>query len=176
VDALLEAARQEESGVLVTLRPVDLTMLIEGAVENVASAATDSDIRLVHDVAPDLPRPFADAEKLERVVLNLLDNALSYTPSGGRIAVVAVARDGFVEVSVSDTGPGVPADYRETIFERFVRVPSVKGRRKGFGLGLYFCRQVVQAHGGDIWVEPGPGDVGSRFVFTLPLGAQADRV
>jgi signal transduction histidine kinase len=176
VDALLEAARQEESGIVVTARPVDLAVLIEGAVENVAAVAADADIRLACKVAPDLPRPLADAEKVERVVLNLLDNALSYTPSGGEVVVAAEARDALIEVSVNDTGPGVPAEYRESIFERFVRVPDTKGRRKGFGLGLYFCRQVVEAHGGDIWVEPGSGDVGSRFVFTLPLEARTDGV
>jgi signal transduction histidine kinase len=88
--------------------------------------------------------------------------------------VAAAERGGQVEVSVTDNGPGVPPQHREHVFERFGRVPGLEGRRQGFGLGLYFCRQVVQGHGGRIWVEPGPGDVGSRFVLTLPLEVRSD--
>jgi NtrC-family two-component system sensor histidine kinase KinB len=74
-----------------------------------------------------------------------------------------------IEISVTDTGPGIPEEYREHIFERFSRVPGTQGRSKGFGLGLWFCRQVVEAHGGRIWAEPGHGNKGARFVFTLPV-------
>jgi signal transduction histidine kinase len=172
VDALLEAARQEEPGALLTIAPTDLAELIESAVQSVLTVAADAEITLASDLPPDLPQLSADADKLERVVLNLLENAISYTPAGGRVRVATALRDGVVEVSVADTGPGVPAEYRESIFERFVRVPGVEGRRKGFGLGLYSCRQVIQAHGGRIWVEPGADGVGSRFIFTLPLARQ----
>jgi len=99
-------------------------------------------------------------------MVNLLDNALSYTPAGGSVVIAAVRGENEVEVSVTDTGVGVPPEHREHIFERFARVPGDQGRRRGFGLGLYLCRQVVQAHGGRIWVEP--GNVGSSLVFTLP--------
>jgi two-component system sensor histidine kinase KdpD len=112
---------------------------------------------------------------LERVVLNLLENALSYTPTGGHVLIAAEAREREIEVSVTDTGPGVPAEYQETIFERFARVPGTRGRRKGFGLGLYSCRQIMQAHGGRIRVEPGPNHVGSRFIFALALDRALER-
>jgi signal transduction histidine kinase len=166
---LLETAHQEEAGLTLVRQPVDLAELIGSAVSNLQTLATSSEIELAWRVAPGLPRPLGDAEKLERVVLNLLENALSYTPSGGQVTIAAGARRQEIEVSVTDTGPGVPPEYRKTIFERFARVPGVRGRRKGFGLGLYFCRQIVQAHGGQIRVEPGPHQAGSRFVFTLPL-------
>jgi signal transduction histidine kinase len=102
------------------------------------------------------------------VLGNLVDNAISYTPAGGRVVVSATAKGTGAEVSVTDTGSGIPVEYREHIFDRFSQVPGAQGRRRGFGLGLYFCRQVVQAHGGQIWMESGPHDIGSRFFFTLP--------
>ncbi len=168
VDELLRAARQETPAVSPLRQPVDLAQLLQTAVEGVRVTAEQCDIGLELEVLSDLPRPLGDAVQLERVVGNLLDNALSYTPSGGRIWVAAAEHDGGIAVSVTDTGPGVPAEHREHIFERFTRVPGVQGRKRGYGLGLYSCRQVVQAHGGRIWVESGPGEVGSRFVFVLP--------
>jgi signal transduction histidine kinase len=175
LDALLETARQEEPGLALAYQPVDLAELIESAVSSVQAIAASDEIDLEWQVPPGLPQPLGDADKLERVVLNLLENALSYTPAGGHVLIAAKARDREIEVSVTDTGPGVPAQYRETIFERFARVPGTIGRRKGFGLGLYFCRQIMQAHSGRIRVEPGPNHVGSRFVFTLALEREQDR-
>jgi signal transduction histidine kinase len=174
VEALLQAARQEGLGVSLVKQPVDLVQLLQTAADSLQATAVPPDVELVLDLPPDLPQPQGDKDQLERVVGNLLDNALSYTPDGGRVTLSAAAREGAVEVDVTDTGPGVPQAYREQIFERFARVPGSKGRRRGFGLGLYFCRQVVQAHGGHVWVEPGPDGTGSRFVFTLPLQTKND--
>ncbi len=169
VEALLGAARQDVAGVVLTRRPVDLVSLIDEAVRNVTPMAQEAEIRLNWMAVSDLPHLVGDAAKLDRVLFNLLENAVSYTPAGGRVMVAVGAEEDHVKVTVADSGPGVPPDYRESIFERFVRVPDVVGRHKGFGLGLYFCRQVVEAHGGRIWVEPGPGGAGSRFAFTLPI-------
>ena len=174
VEQLLSAARQEVSAGSLVYQPVDLTRLLQVAVEGASVSAVESDLNLELKVPPDLHRLRGDVAQLERVVANLLENAISYTPSGGRIRVAAAEREGEVEVNVTDTGPGVPPEHREHIFERFARVPGVKGRRPGFGLGLCFCRHVVQAHGGRIWVEPGPGGIGSRFVFTLPIEKVTD--
>jgi signal transduction histidine kinase len=173
IEGLMDAVRREDAALSLIREPVDVPQLVEDAVQSALAVAEQSDISLTTDLPPELPQPLADAEKLDRVLTNLLDNAISYTPSEGKVRVAARVVDSTVEVSVTDTGPGVPPDYRESIFERFVRVPGVVGRRKGFGLGLYFCYQVVAAHGGRIWVEPGPGGVGSRFAFTLPLGGDA---
>jgi signal transduction histidine kinase len=171
VEALLQAARQEVLGVALDRQFLDLSSLLQVAVDSLRATVTPSDVQLVLDLPPDLPCPLGDKNLLERVVGNILDNAIAYTPDGGRVTLSATVRGGEIEISVTDTGPGVPREYREQIFERFTRVPGLKGRRRGFGLGLYFCRQVLQAHGGRIWVEPGPGNKGSRFAFTLPLEA-----
>jgi signal transduction histidine kinase len=143
--------------------------LVQSMVESVRVTAPQCEVHLDCALPANLPQTQGDPIQLERVLGNLLDNAISYTPCEGRIEVAAVGRDGMVEVSVTDTGPGVPPEHREDIFERFTRVPGVEGRKKGYGLGLYSCRQIVEAHGGRIWVEPGPQGVGSRFVFTLPV-------
>jgi signal transduction histidine kinase len=172
---LLETARQEELGLSLTVQRVNLAELIESVMLSVQPTAANCQISLAWQIPPDLPELLGDGDKVERVVTNLLENALSYTPDGGSITVEVEAKTGEIDVSVTDTGPGIPAEYRETIFERFAQVPGIAGRRKGFGLGLYFCRQVVQAHGGRIWMEPGPDQIGSRFVFTLPLEVQKDR-
>jgi signal transduction histidine kinase len=171
LDELLAAARQEDPNLSLARQPVDMAGLVQSALDSVRAVASQAGISLSHNLPPDLPQPLGDTAQLERAMINLLDNAFSYTPDGGSVVVAAVAGAAEVQVSVTDTGPGIPAELREQIFERFTRIPGVQGRRRGFGLGLHFCRQVVRAHGGRIWVEPGPGDVGSRFIFTLPLGS-----
>jgi signal transduction histidine kinase len=107
-------------------------------------------------------------------LINLLDNALKFTPEGGEIAVGAHKQPGgkWVACSVADTGPGVPPEFREEIFKRFGQVPGRRGRRRGTGLGLTFCQLAVVAHGGRIWVEARPDAPGALFTFTLPA---ADR-
>ena len=168
VEALLDAARREGLGVRIDQEPLDLSDMLGAVVDGMRAVARSSGVELVLNVSPDLPQPPGDRSQLERVLGNLVDNAISYTPAEGVVVVAAAARDTGAEVSVTDTGSGIPLEYREHIFDRFSRVPGAQGRRRGFGLGLYFCRQVVQAHGGLIWMESGPQDVGSRFVFTLP--------
>jgi len=167
-ESLLKTARCEGPVVELDRQPLNIGGLVEVAVECSLAMARSSNLELQVQVPPDLPYPLGDPAQVQRVLDNLLENAIAYTPSGGRIVVAALPVSGEVQVSVTDTGPGVPAEHRNTIFERSVRLPGTRARRQGMGLGLYFCRQVVQAHGGRIWVEPGPENVGSRFVFTLP--------
>jgi signal transduction histidine kinase len=121
-----------------------------------------------NEVPDGLPQAHADYGKIQRVLINLVDNALKYTPSGEQVTVSA-ARYGTnaIMVKVFDSGPGVPEEFREKIFERFSQVPGQRGRTRGSGLGLTFCRLAVRAHGGRIWVEPRSGG-GSVFAFTLP--------
>jgi len=175
IHELLGAARREVPAAELVRRPVYLGALFQAVAESALVTAEEINIRLDVSVPPDLPQPLGDLLKLERMVTNLVDNALSYTPKGGRIVLAAEQRGPEIKVSVTDTGPGVPSEYRDVIFERFTRVPQAKSRRKGFGLGLHFCKQVAEAHGGRIWVEPGPNDQGSRFAFTLPLQTSAAR-
>ncbi|MGH2518768.1 MAG: sensor histidine kinase, partial [Chloroflexota bacterium] len=117
-----------------------------------------------------LPNVMADGPRLERVIGNLVENALKYTPSGTEIRISARPVDGLLEWSVTDRGPGVPAAYSQLVFDRFVRAPGTGPRTPGTGLGLPICRGIVEAHGGRLWLES-PADGGARFLFTIPLAA-----
>jgi signal transduction histidine kinase len=124
---------------------------------------------LILDVRVEEPIPTiqADREKVQRVFSNLLDNAFKFTPEGGRIEVSVCHRDSSVEVVVSDSGPGVPAEMRDRIFDRFAQVPGSSGRRRGTGLGLAFAKLAIEAHGGRIWVDDNQ-PTGSAFHVRLP--------
>ncbi len=103
---------------------------------------------------------------IRRVISNLLDNAVKYTPSGGNIRLTAESKEQAVLFSVADSGPGIPTEERHRIFDKYSRIERV-GAPKGLGLGLAFCRLAVKAHGGRIWVDS-PAEGGAVFRFTLP--------
>ena len=168
IDSLLQVARIESDELVLDLRPISLLPLINDTVNRLRLLAEQNDIALELDTPAELPTIQGDGMKLERVLDNLLDNALKYTPEGGLITVVVRPVDGQVEVRVTDTGPGIPLEYQERIFERFTRVPGSEGRREGLGWGLAFCRSVIEAHGGRIWLESKIGQ-GSTFAFTIPV-------
>jgi signal transduction histidine kinase len=108
-----------------------------------------------------------DRALLDRVLMNLIGNALKFTPSGGRVSVGASAADAEVEFFVRDTGPGIPSDKVDAVFEKFKQLDRDAAARAGYGLGLSICKRIVEAHGGRIWVESQEGK-GSRFVFRVP--------
>jgi two-component system sensor histidine kinase KdpD len=104
---------------------------------------------------------------IEQVLINLLDNAVKYTPPGTAIDIAAELGDGAVVVEVADRGPGIPRGEEERVFQKFARLAD-RAAPSGAGLGLTICRGIVTAHGGRIWVEPRPGG-GARFRFALPM-------
>jgi signal transduction histidine kinase len=110
----------------------------------------------------------ADERKVKQVLLNLLSNALKFTPEGGKIDVRAGMRDGVAEISVSDTGVGIAPEDQEAVFEEFRQVGTASKKVEGTGLGLAISRKFIELHGGRIWVTSQPGK-GSTFTFTLPL-------
>lgn len=169
VDSLLDISRLEAGQTKLNQQPHTLTALVHSAISVVSPLADEAGLRLKVEVPDDLPPVEVDEELIERVLINLLDNAVKFTPLGGRITVSAQPEDGaFVRCSVRDAGPGIPREYLDRIFERFVQIPGQSGRRRGTGLGLAFCRLAVEAHGGRIWVESEEGR-GSHFHFTLPI-------
>ena len=114
----------------------------------------------------------ADRVRVKQILLNLLSNAVKFTPAGGKISVDAVLRDGFAEISVTDTGIGIPPEEHQSVFDKFYQVgATTKGVREGTGLGLAITKRLVEEHGGKIWVESQPGK-GSRFSFTVPLAGR----
>jgi len=122
------------------------------------------------ELPPDLPLVPIDELLIEQVFINLLENAVKYTPPGTRIAISACRRDAEVLIQVADAGPGIPPGSEETVFRKFYRAPVPHGAAPagGAGLGLTISRGIVTAHGGRMWVEPHAG-AGAQFRFTVPL-------
>lgn len=121
------------------------------------------------DIPSDLPKVFADQRRMRQVLLNLLENALKYTGNGGHITLTMLHRTSQrVEVSVCDSGPGIPTEEQQRIFLDRVRLPQTSDRTTGFGIGLSVCRRIVEVHGGRIWVVSEPGE-GACFTFTVPI-------
>jgi PAS domain S-box-containing protein len=174
VSNLLEASRLESGAVGLVKTPLELPRLVRRLMRRMQ--ARDSGHRFEQRFAPDFPTVWAAEDRIEEVLRNLLDNAIKYAPQGTLILVTGVVRDGKAQVSVSDQGPGVPLREQERIFERFHRVDEGLTRRSpGAGLGLFICRAIVRAHGGETWVQSELGH-GSTFTFTLPLGEEKERV
>jgi two-component system phosphate regulon sensor histidine kinase PhoR len=170
-DDLLKLARMDAGKLEVEFSPVSLTELIEGCAETTLLKASRKEIVLDIETPLGLPPVRGDARLLREVLQNLLDNAIQYTPSGGKIHVKATAGVREAVVTVADTGIGIPLADQERIFERFYRVDDARSREAGgTGLGLSIAKHIVEAHGGRLWVESAVGS-GSRFSFTIPLAS-----
>lgn len=166
---LLKLARIEAGKLEVQFSSVGLMELIEGCAETTLLKANRKDITLEIDVPPKLPPVRGDAGLLRDILQNLLDNAVQYTPEGGRIHVTACAGPREAVIAVTDTGIGIPLADQERIFERFYRVDVARSREAGgTGLGLSIAKHIVEAHGGRLWVESNVGQ-GSKFLFSIPL-------
>jgi len=172
IDDILDLAKLEAGGMTVERKPVALESVLRSAAVLLDAGVIEHGIRLDIRCEPELPLVPADADLLRRAAANLLGNALKFTPKGGSITVEARRDDpGAVRVSVSDTGPGIPQEKLEKVFDKFFQVTETKGvaRQAGTGLGLTIAREIVQAHGGKIWAQSEPGR-GATFIFTLPVG------
>src|SRR4029077_3832800 len=166
---LLKLSRIEAGQLKLEFRPVSVTQLIESCIETAQLKAVPRQLSLQTRLPERLPPVRGDSNSLQEVLQNLLDNALQYTPAGGKIEVSAAYTDGRVVVTVADTGIGIPQVEQERIFERFYRVDAARSRQAGgTGLGLSIARHIMEAHGGRLWVESAVGE-GSRFHFSLPV-------
>jgi PAS domain S-box-containing protein len=171
-DSLLDMSKLEAKQPVRNQRPVAPLDLVNEAVEAVLPIANNKNQKIRVTVSPDLPLIYVDQDMMRRVVINLLENAVKFTPEGGRIFVGAESENGQLTLWVQDTGPGIPPEDRERIFEKFIRSKDAEDRQvKGLGLGLAFCRLAVEGHGGRIWVVSKPG-AGSRFLFSLPVATE----
>lgn len=173
VDEFLDLTQIEAGQLRLHWGRVALTDLVDTCARAIAPSCDAAHIALDVELAPGLPASIAgDRARLTMVLSNVLSNAVKYTPERGRIALrIAMDPDpGLVAIEVADTGSGVPAEFRERIFERFFRVEHARGGEislAGVGIGLYVARQVLEAHGGRIRCDEGTGH-GARFVLTLP--------
>lgn len=162
---LLDISKSEEGKLAPRPAEVDLAAITRDALESVRLKAQLSGV----NVAAELPETKlrADADLLRRVFENLFDNAIRHTPKGGKVELSSRVDGDRLSLTLSDSGPGVPAELRERIFDPFVQAEGGQRSVGGRGLGLTFCRLAVEAHGGRIWVED--GSPGARFCIDIPL-------
>ncbi len=167
IDNLLDASRIQAGALSLDIQPLDFAELARKAAERFG-AQTDSH-QIVLDFPADLPPVMADDKRLRQVLDNLINNAIKYSPKGGRITIGARNEGARVLAFVKDEGVGIPHEDQEAIFERFYRVDSsLRRSTQGAGLGLFLVKAIVQAMGGDVWVKSEPGK-GAAFYFTLPV-------
>lgn len=171
VDDLQELSRVEARAYQLDIRPVDVSTLARTVTKRLAPHSESKRITLDLELAPDLARVLADEDRAVQVLTNLTGNALQYTPEGGRITISAKRIDNEVQISVSDTGVGIPPEHLSHIFDRFYRVDKSRSRQSGggSGIGLTIARALVEAHGGRIWAESAGEGQGSTFGFTIPV-------
>ncbi len=169
IETMLDVNKLENREIPLRLEPVGLDTILATVSERLASIASEAGIKVKTTVPGNLPELTCDRELITRVLNNLLDNALRYTPNGGVVEVHIKQAPGLQEIIVHDSGAGIPVKDREHIFERFYQADQITRHRgsKGSGLGLTFSRLAVEAHGGRIWVTDGIGG-GAAFHFTLP--------
>lgn len=167
IDELLDLARGEVGLLTLNLQPVDTSSLFEEVIEYMRPVATGNKQALISEIPP-LPVIYGDEERIRQILINLLDNALKYTPAGGQITVRAGAEDGRVVVEVQDTGGGIDEEDQKRLFQPYHRLEGDRERFSGLGLGLSLVKRLVELHGGAMSLRSRKG-AGSTFSFALPI-------
>lgn len=170
VSSLLDVNRLESGQPVADQKVVDALALINQAVLDVEPVAKGRRQTVSASLPDELPPIWVDEDMARRVLINLMENSVKFTPTGGHIEAGAGQEDQWVHLWVKDTGPGIPPAERERIFDKFTRLRGTN-KSSGLGIGLAFCRLAVLGHGGKIWVESEPGK-GSVFHFTLPVATE----
>lgn len=171
VDDLQELSRVEARTHELDFRPLDVSSLAQAVTKRLMPQAQTKRISLDLELAPDLPHILADEDRTTQILTNLTFNALQYTPEGGKIIISTKRINDEVQISVRDTGIGIPSEHLAHIFDRFYRVDKSRSRQAGggSGIGLTIARALVEAEGGRIWAESTGEGKGSSFIFTLPI-------
>ena len=172
IDDLLETTRAESGKLRIEPRCIAIGAVVEQASAMLRATAQEKKVSLEVSIEEKIPLVHADPSRVLQMLINLIDNAIKFTPAGGSVQVRAYlveADTASVYLSVTDTGRGISPESKALVFERLFQDPNaVDNSRKGLGLGLYIVQELVRLHGGRIWVESHPGH-GSAFSFTLPL-------
>jgi signal transduction histidine kinase len=172
VSQFLELARLESGRVTLERVALHLPTIAALSTDVVRPLAEKQNIELHLRIPQDLPPVLGDAQRIHQVLLNLLSNAVKYSGSGACVDLQGWIQDDQAVISIHDTGPGIPPEQIPSLFQKFSRLPGSERRATGAGLGLVITRQIIEAHGGRIWVESQVG-AGTSFIFSLPVMAQA---
>jgi two-component system phosphate regulon sensor histidine kinase PhoR len=165
---LLSISALESQQARLNFESVSMRAAAQSVVDELARQASERFVAVSLEIPEQLPAVRADAQRLHQVLFNLLDNAIKYTPSGGHVTIRAEEKDGFIETTVADDGPGIAPEHLPHVFERFYRVDKARSRELGgTGLGLSIVKHIVQSHAGRAWAES-QIEKGSTFYFTLP--------
>jgi two-component system sensor histidine kinase GlrK len=168
VNSLLDLSKMEAGMMALNLETSDLKPLINRAISGIEPLAMTKNVSIEVKMPPDLPYVKMDAERILQALRNLIGNAVKFTPGGGQVTISARAVEKGVNVSVADTGPGIPKEDLDSIFDKFRQATIASySKIKGTGLGLAIVKHIINAHGGKVWVESEPGR-GSVFIFLLP--------
>ncbi|HWN94210.1 MAG TPA: ATP-binding protein [Methylomirabilota bacterium] len=168
IEDLLTISRLESGQITLQMRAIPLRPFAASLIAELQNRAKERGTTIVNEI-PEQLHGRADPDRLEQVFVNLVENAIKYGRAKGRVAIKGRTLNGHVELCVADDGPGIPAEARERVFERFYRVDKARSRDAGgTGLGLAIVKHIVQSHGGKVWVESGAGQ-GAQFYFTLPV-------
>lgn len=174
IEDLLVLSRIESRGLQMKFEPISLPTALEEAIATLSPSAGKKDVMLINALPPFLPDVRADQSSLERVLINLIDNAIKYSEDSSEVQITAREQSGEVIIIVRDQGVGIPPEDQKRIFERFYRVDKARSRKAGgTGLGLSIVKHLVRVMGGQIWVDSEPGK-GSTFSFTLPTAGGVD--
>jgi histidine kinase len=170
IEELALLSRAEAGQLRVEPKAIELASVIEQTIDQFLPQTKDKKIELDAHISHQLPNVIADADRVEQILINLIANAIQYTPEAGRVNVFARPEENYVVVGVVDTGVGIPAEHLPHIFERFYRVDKSRARQTGgAGIGLTIARHLVYAHGGEIWAESEGTGKGTVVKFTLPV-------
>ena len=171
INDILDISKIESGRLALRRETFDIAGVLEETLASIRPQGAAKSIAIETNVSVSAPI-FADRLRVKQVLFNLLSNALKFTPEGGKVRIDGALNDGYLEISVSDTGIGIPKDQHEAVFDKFYQVgATTKGVREGTGLGLAITKALVEEHGGRVWVESEPGK-GSRFTFTIALEAR----
>jgi GAF domain-containing protein/CheY-like chemotaxis protein len=169
INDILDISRVETGRIVLNREPLSIFDLVEEVVESARTEIERKQLRLEVEVPPDLPAVSADRKRIVQVLANLVSNAYKYTREGGRLAIAASSTDGFLQVSVTDSGVGISKEDQKKLFTRFFRADNpMRDEVGGTGLGLAISKSFIELHGGEMWVES-ELNAGSTFSFTLPL-------
>ncbi len=164
---LLDIVKTGSGKIQLQLEPVDMKSLVQGSCGQITPLLQGKGQKLNLDLPASLPLIHGDGPRLEQVLLNLMTNAVKFTPQGGSISIKVREQDAGVTVAVKDNGIGIAKEEQSRLFKPYSRVSSDRQRQPGLGLGLALAKQVVELHGGKIWVDSESGS-GSTFSFYLP--------